>query len=32
MKISRLIGHSSIRITIDVYGHLFNESVDMDLD
>jgi len=32
MKISRLIGHSSIRITIDVYGHLFNEAVDMDLD
>lgn len=32
MKISRLIGHSSVRITIDVYGHLFNESVDMDLE
>lgn len=32
MKVSRLIGHSSIKITIDVYGHLFGESVDMDLD
>lgn len=32
LKVSRLIGHSSIKTTMDVYGHLFGEAVDMDLE
>lgn len=32
LKVSRLIGHSNIKTTMDVYGHLFGEVVEMDLD
>ncbi|HDR2587289.1 TPA: site-specific integrase [Enterobacter ludwigii] len=32
LKISRLIGHSNIKTTMDVYGHLFGETIDLDLD
>lgn len=32
LKISRLIGHSNIKTTVDVYGHLFGETIDLDLD
>lgn len=32
LKVSRLIGHSNIKTTMDVYGHLFGEVVAMDLD
>lgn len=32
LKISRIIGHSNIKTTVDVYGHLFGETIDLDLD
>lgn len=32
MHVSRLAGHSSIKITFDVYGHLFCPPVNTDLD
>ncbi|HHA2250059.1 TPA: tyrosine-type recombinase/integrase [Enterobacter ludwigii] len=32
LKISRMIGHSNIKTTVDVYGHLFGETIDLDLD
>jgi hypothetical protein len=32
LKVSRQIGHSNIKTTMDVYGHLFGYVVEMDLD
>lgn len=29
-KISRMVGHSSIGTTMNIYGHLFGESLDLD--
>lgn len=31
-EIKRLMGHSSIRVTFDVYGHLFEEHDDRRAD
>ncbi len=31
-RVSRLIGHRKVSTTMDVYGHLFSEWVDLDFD
>lgn len=32
LKVSKMIGHSDIRTTMNVYGHLFGETIDLDFD
>lgn len=32
IRVSKMIGHSDPSITMDVYGHLFGESIDLDFD
>lgn len=32
LKVSRMIGHSDIRTTMNIYGHLFGETIDLDFD
>lgn len=32
IRVSRMIGHSDPSITMDIYGHLFGEVIDLDFD
>lgn len=32
LKVSRMIGHSDIRTTMNIYGHLFGETIDLNFD
>ncbi|PVU05149.1 hypothetical protein A8V48_21175 [Yersinia pestis] len=32
IKVSRLIGHRKVSTTVDIYGHLFGDIVDLDFE
>jgi len=32
LKVSRMIGHTDIRTTMNIYGHLFGETIDLDFE
>jgi integrase len=32
LKVSRMIGHANVSTTLNIYGHLFGETIDLDFD
>lgn len=32
LKVSRMIGHKDFRMTMNIYGHLFGETIDLNFD